>query len=145
MLIFFASLAISRVNIRDTDIDLVKTIPDGRATITKNIDEYKVVNLSITENNEIKWITEIRDYHMKNPEDITKELSRQYTKGLLPKDLEKTKVLLKIDKQAQWEYILNTLFAVRKAGFNVYPVYNPAISSLDQSSSNNLTKPTAAL
>lgn len=128
MLVFFASLAISRVAMRDTDIELVKSQSQeqdiARATFDKGV-EYKLINLNVTNNNEYKWVTDIRDYKMDSAQDIRDELVRQYERGLLPEDLGNTKVLVKIDKKASWEPILQLIFAVRDAGFDVYPVYEP--------------------
>ncbi len=124
MLAVFASLAVSRIVTRDTDIDLVQS----RSEVAPPTDlsrDYKIINISVNEEGTYKWITEVRDHIMHAPSEITEELNRQYTKGLLPEDKLKTQVLLKIDKQARWEPILQVLLAVREAGFEVRPVYEP--------------------
>ena len=46
MLVFFASLAISRVTTKDTEIDLVKLKPENRASLTKTSDEFKIINIT---------------------------------------------------------------------------------------------------
>ena len=125
MLMFFASLAITRITTKDTDIQLVEIKPETTSTLAQADLDYKVIHLNINGNGEYKWVTEVRDYVMNTPEDITKELTFQYEKGLLPEDKMKTQVLLKIDKHAQWEPILKAIFAVRDAGFEVRPVYEP--------------------
>ena len=124
MLVFFASLAISRVSTKDTAIDLVKVQPDSVVSETKE-SQYKIVNLSISADNEYRWTTDIRDYAMDTEMDVYDELIRQYEKGILPADPSHTKVLVKIDKAASWEPILKLIFAVRDAGFDIYPVYEP--------------------
>jgi len=125
MLMFFACLAISRVTTKDTEIDLVNASPETKVVLSDASSDIKVVNISITENGEYKWITEIRDYIMNTPEAIANELNVQYDKGILPSDRLNTQVLLKIDKNATWDPILKAIFAIRDAGFEVHPVYLP--------------------
>ena len=132
MLVFFATLAISRITTRDTEIDLVKIRPEEETKYTlspSNAVEKKIILLAITANNEYKWVTDIRDHKMESAQDIYNELVRQYEKGLLPKDTSNTHILLKIDKNATWEPILSVIFAVRDAGFNIRPVYEPELST----------------
>ncbi len=124
MLMFFACLAVSRIATKDTDIDLVEGKHSSDPSLTA-MDNEKIINISINEDGEYKWITEIRDYVMASSEAIAQELSLQYEKGILPEDRLKTKVLLKIDKNAKWEPILKAIFAIRDAGFTVHPVYVP--------------------
>src|SRR5262249_944043 len=91
--------------------------------------DLKIINISITSNGEYKWVTEIKDYLLNTPEEISKELKNQYEKGLIPSDKTKTHVLLKIDKKATWDPILKAIFAIRDAGFDVRPVYVPETDS----------------
>lgn len=125
MLVFFASLAISRVTTKDTEIDLVKIQPETTVTLAQTGDETKAINVTITDTGEYKWVTEIHDYKMENANSIAEELARQYERGLLPEDKLKTQVFLKIDKKATWEPILQAIFAIRDIGFEVRPVYEP--------------------
>lgn len=125
MLAFFACLAASRITTRDTDIHLVKLKPEENAYLTNAELGYKIINISINEKGEYKWITETKDYRLDSVEAIAHELNTQYAKGLLPQNKLKTQVLLKIDKHAQWQPILQAIFAVRDAGFEVRPVYEP--------------------
>jgi biopolymer transport protein ExbD len=125
MVAFFACLAVSRVATKDTDIELGK-IKEETTLKASNADyEYKMVNININDHGEYKWVTEIRDYPMNEAQDIAEELLKQYKRGLLPENKLKTQVLLKIDKQATWEPILKAIFAIRDAGFEVRPVYEP--------------------
>jgi len=125
MVVFFACLAVSRITTNDLDIDLVK-IREEQQDRPSNADyDYKMVNISINEKGEYKWVTEIRDYPMLNAQEIAEELQSQYKKGLLPENKLKTQVLLKIDKKAMWDPILQAIFAIRDAGFEVRPVYLP--------------------
>ena len=64
---------------------------------------------------------------MNSPDEIKDELLKQYDKGILPEDKLLTQVLLKIDKNATWEPILKAIFAIRDAGFEVRPVYEPEV------------------
>ncbi len=125
MLMFFACLAVTRITTRDTDIDLVEASGDKADASATGDSQFHVIHLSIMADGQYKWITEIRDYAMATPEEIFQELSQQYEKGLLPPDKSKTQVLVKIDKDAHWDPILKAIFAVRQAGFEVHPVYQP--------------------
>lgn len=124
MLAVFASLAVSRIMMRDTEIELVKSNTDS-SSAAHTLREYKLINVSVAEDGSYKWVTEIRDYPMETAEHIALELMRQYTQGLLPEDKLKTQVLLKIDRQARWESILQVLLAIKEAGFEVRPIYEP--------------------
>lgn len=126
MVVFFACLAVSRITTKDIDIDLVTIHDEARDQKPLNSDyDYKVVNISINEAGHYKWVTEIRDYPMQHAQQIADELLNQYKKGLLPENKQQTQVLLKIDKSAQWQPILEAIFAVKDAGFEVHPVYLP--------------------
>ncbi|MBB65570.1 MAG: hypothetical protein CMO81_10965 [Waddliaceae bacterium] len=125
MLVFFATLAVSRVSTRDTDIQLVELIEESGAVTSNANHEQQIVNISITEKGEYKWVTEIRDYPMKDAMALQEELEMQYESGQLPSDKLQTQVLLKIDRHAQWDPILRAVFAIRAAGFEARPVYEP--------------------
>jgi biopolymer transport protein ExbD len=127
MLAVFASLAVSRIVMRDTDIELVKSNSAPASSASHH--DHKLVHISIAADGSYKWVTEIRDYAMETPEKIAFELTRQYDQGLLPKDKFKTQVLIKIDKEARWEPILNVILAIKEAGFEVRPVYEPSVLS----------------
>ncbi len=124
MLAVFASLAVSRIVTRDTEIDLVKSHSETPSS-SELARDYKLINISVADDGTYKWVTEVRDHKMTTSAEITAELLRQYHKGLLPEDKLKTQVLLKIDKQARWEPILQVLLGIKEAGFEVRPVYEP--------------------
>lgn len=126
MLMFFATLAVSRATTKDTDIDLVEAKQSLEIPSTQHVD-YQVVNINIGAAGDYKWVTEIHDYPMNSPEEIAQELVNQYQKGILPADKMKTQVLLKIDKSAAWEPILKAILAIKEAGFEVRPVYVPEL------------------
>ncbi len=126
MVVFFAVLAVSRITTNDTEIELVKL--DERPTgvsAAESVEELKVVTVSVTDEGDYKWVTELRDYQMATAEEIGEELSRQYARGILPREKSQTKVLLKIDSKAQWEPIMQVIFAIKEQGFTVHPVYQP--------------------
>ncbi len=120
----FATLAVTRAALFDADIELVKVHPSDQESSTLGHQESFIVNLSVNEEGRYKWITEFNEYLMDNVEEIQRELHRQQTLGLLPKESDQTKVLLHIDKAAQWEPIVQAIFTVRKAGFEIHPVYD---------------------
>ncbi|MCH9609960.1 MAG: hypothetical protein S4CHLAM81_12580 [Chlamydiales bacterium] len=124
MMAIFASLAVSRIVMRDTDIELVQSSLDSTSTIN-SAQDYKLISISVAEDGSYKWITEVRDHPMETADEIATELESQYQKGLLPEDRLRTQILLKIDRDAKWEPILNVLLAIRESGFEVRPVYEP--------------------
>ncbi len=125
VLAIFATLAVTRAVIYDTEINLVKAQPEMQAQpFVKQPDVY-IVTLSINENGQYKWLTEFNEYLMDGTEAITKQLRKQQELGLLPKEKEKTRLLVHIDKESRWEPVLDLIFAVRKAGFQIHPVYEP--------------------
>jgi len=123
MLAIFASLAVTRVAFKDTFVDLVKSKKELSSSVSEN--PSKMINITISENGEYKWVTEIRDHALASAEEIAEELLRQYQRGLLPEDKHHTHILLRIDKNARWESVLHALLAIKEAGFNVHPVYEP--------------------
>jgi hypothetical protein len=86
--------------------------------------ELYIINLSIDEQGRYKWLTEFNEYWIDGIAGIKQELDRQQNLGLLPREKEKTKVLLHIDKHAQWDPIAQLVFAVRETGFDIHPVYD---------------------
>lgn len=124
MLALFATLAVSRAALFDSEVSLVELKPEPNAA-SLHTKEIEHVNLSISSTGEYKWLTEFQEYPMENIEAIQKELDRQSQIGALPKDKKRTEVLLHIDRKAPWEPIAKVIFAVREMGFEAHPVYEP--------------------
>jgi biopolymer transport protein ExbD len=124
MLAMFASLAVSRIVMKDTDLQLVQSHANAPSSLDL-IQDYKIINLSINASGEYKWSTEIRDHAMGSTKEIVDELMRQYHKGLLPEDKLKTQILVKIDRQTRWEPVLELLLAISEVGFEIRPLYEP--------------------
>jgi biopolymer transport protein ExbD len=116
----FAVIAVTRASLFDREINLVKVQTKTDSSLMQ--DRY-TVHLSINSKGEYKWITEFNEYLISCPLDVQSELKKQQELGLLPKDTLKTQVLLHIDKQAKWEPIVQLIFAVKQAGFQIHPVY----------------------
>jgi biopolymer transport protein ExbD len=125
MVVFFASMAVSRIVARDTDIDLVKVEPQSESRATHPTEDTTIIHIAIDKEGAYKWVTEIQDYAMDTAEAIQRELVMQHRKGVLPEDKGRTKVLLKIDKEAQWDPVMKAVFAIRDAGFQARPMYEP--------------------
>jgi len=120
----FATLAVTRAALYDSEIKLVKIHPASEESSAIGQNDNYIVNLSVNEKGEYKWITEFNEYLIPTIGGIQQELQKQQTLGLIPKDPSQTKVLLHIDKSAQWEPIAQVIFAVRNAGFDIHPVYD---------------------
>lgn len=120
----FATLAVTRAALFDNEINLVKLAPVNEQSPLMGNEEQYVINLSVNEKGQYKWIAEFNDYLIENVSGVRAELNKQQMLGLLPKDPSKTKILLHIDKAAQWEPIAQIIFTVKEAGFNIRPVYD---------------------
>jgi biopolymer transport protein ExbD len=123
MLAFFATLAVTRATLFDTQLDLVKLQKDVDAKMISSKNEITQINLSVSKDGSYKWMTEIQDYPMENIGKIQNELFHHYNIGLLPKDKNQTQILLHIDKNASWEPIAQLIFAIKETGFNALPIY----------------------
>jgi len=124
MLAFFATLAITRATLFDTKLDLAKLEKEKNASLVYE-NEISQINISISKDGKYKWITEIKDYAMKDTQEIQNEIFHHYNIGAIPKEKEKTQILLHIDKDAPWEKIAKLIFAVRETGFEAFPIYKP--------------------
>jgi biopolymer transport protein ExbD len=123
MLSLFATLAISRAALYDSEIKLVELKPEKGKKPISSTQEIQQINLSISSVGAYKWLTEFHEYPMKDTKAIQDELSRQYQIGTLSKEKAKTEVLLHIDKKAPWESISQVIFSIKEIGFSVHPVY----------------------
>jgi biopolymer transport protein ExbD len=117
----FAILAVTRSALNDADLELVKT--GNKIQNTTEPQEDYLVDLTVTKDGNYKWLTEMHDYVISDPQFIRNELIKQKQNGLLPYEAQKTKVLLHIDQGAAWNSIAKLILAVREAGFQVHPVY----------------------
>lgn len=117
----FAILAVTRSALNDADLELVKT--GNKIQSSSPATEDYLVDLTVTKEGKYKWLTEMHDYLISDPQFIRDELIKQKQKGLLPPEAQQTKVLLHIDQGAAWNSIAKLILAVREAGFQVHPVY----------------------
>ena len=130
MLALFATLAVSRATLYDSEVQLVELKPEAGASSLRAKEETQQVNLSISAMGTFKWLTEFQEYPMETVQATQEELARQYKIGALPQDKTKTEVLLHIDARAPWEPIAKAIFGIRELGFNAHPVYEPFEESL---------------
>lgn len=121
----FATMAISRAALYDTEVNLVQVRPEKEASIVAKTAQPYLVNIGITENGQYKWLTEVNEFIMEGPESIRKELQKQQQLGLISKDPHETKILLHVDRNAKWEPVAQAIFSIREAGFPIHPVYEP--------------------
>ncbi len=125
MLSLFATLALSRVALYDTNIQLTSLKPQPSDKPVENSKNIQQINISIDAAGSYKWMTEFQEHPMESVASIQEELVRQYQIGALAKDKSQTEILLHIDKKASWEPIAQVIFGVRELGFNAYPIYEP--------------------
>lgn len=127
MLSLFATLAISRASLYDSEIELASLKPESHAAPLRS-GQIQQINLSINAEGRYKWLTEFQEYPIENLAALQEELARQYQIGALPKDKSKTEILLHIDKKAPWGPVVEAIFGVRELGFRAHPVYEEADS-----------------
>ena len=125
MLSLFATLAISRAALYDSEIQLAELKPNPNDTPVQVSQKIEQINLSINALGAYKWITEFQEHPMSSVLEIQKEISRQYQLGALSHDKSKTEILLHIDQSAPWKPIAELIFAVKELGFSAHPVYEP--------------------
>lgn len=118
----FATLAVTRAVLYDTEVNLVKVSAEKKTPATN---QPYILNIGVTKEGRYKWITEVSEFLMESTASVQKELQKQQQLGLIPKDPEQTKILLHIDRNARWEPVANAIFALREQGFPVHPVYQP--------------------
>ncbi|MBS0616090.1 MAG: hypothetical protein JSR58_06020 [Verrucomicrobia bacterium] len=121
----FATLAVTRAALFDTEVSLVKIRPEKEGTMAPGFNDRYVVNLGVTSDGHYKWITEVSEYVLDSSSAISRQLTKMQAEGQLPLEKERTKVLLHIDRDATWDAIAQAIFTVREAGFEIHPVYEP--------------------
>lgn len=123
MLALFATLAISKATLFDQKVELVESSSSSEQK--KGIKESNLhhLHLSIREDGSYIWLTEFGEYPMQNVKKIQEELCHQYELGVLPKEKEKTQILLHVDKKAPWESVLSLILGTSQVGFQARPVY----------------------
>jgi biopolymer transport protein ExbD len=126
MLALFATLAVSRAALFDTEVKLAELVPEAKGKQIQSKGEMHPVHLSVSAEGKYKWLTEFQEYPMAGANAVQDELARQYQLGILPKEKGLTEVLMHIDKKAPWEPVAELIFAVRQVGFEARPVYEPA-------------------
>ncbi len=125
ILAVFAVLAVTRTALYDSEIHLVQMDSHLPPPSLNESKPGHTVLLSISGEGQYKWVTEFNEFLLDGVEAIQYELRKQIELGLLPQEKAKTKVLLHIDKNAQWESIAKVIFSVKEAGFHISPVYTP--------------------
>lgn len=125
ILAVFAVLVVTRTALYDSEVSLVKMDTQAPPPSMAGAQGGTTVLLSINHLGQYKWVTEFNEYLIEGVEEIKKELLRQQEVGLLPKETEKIKILLHIDKEAQWESVAKAIFVIKEAGFQISPVYCP--------------------
>lgn len=122
MVSLFATIALSRSSLFDTEVSLVK-IQENKSGSLSARKEMHYINLSISKTGNYKWISEFQEYPMETLQAVQEEISRQYQIGALPQDKHQTEILLHIDRQAPWEPVANAIVAAHELGFTAHPVY----------------------
>ena len=125
ILAVFAVLAVTRTALYDSEVNLVKMDTQAPPPSMADTQPGYTVLLSINDRGQYKWVTEFNEFFLDGITAVKYELIKQQDLGLLPEDKSKTKVLLHIDKNANWESIAKVIFAVKEIGYQICPVYSP--------------------
>ena len=118
----FATLALTRTALFDSEVNLATVKEEGLLSSPLTNSNYTVI-LGVTKEGSYKWITEFNEYAMEGVSPILTELANQTELGLLPKDAESVRILLHVDKKAEWESITQLIYSLKKTGYTVRPVY----------------------
>ena len=124
----FATLAITKTGLFDSEITLAKVKEKEMDALDKK--NVHIINLSVTKAGQYKWVTEFNEYTMDGIPSILGELSKQQKLGVISDDKSKTKILLHIDKKAEWDPIAQLVCSLKKTGYLIHPVYEFDESSL---------------
>ena len=118
----FATLTITRTALFDSEISLANVSKKEFTEAAVDTLDY-TVNLGITKTGQYKWITEFNEYVMQDIPSILQELSKQQQLGLLSLDTSKIKILLHVDKKAEWDPVVQLIYSLKKTGYPIHPVY----------------------
>ncbi len=111
----FAVLLVARSALYHTDVSLVTAKPAKHDTSIPQFYAAAPIVLSVLEDGSYKWIGPFQEYLMSDVQAVQQHL--------IPHKAEKPKILLKVDRHASWDAVAQLIFAVREAGFPVYPLY----------------------
>lgn len=125
ILAVFAVLAVTRTALYDSEVNLVKMDTQAPPPLMAETQPGHTVLLSVSNKGQYKWVTEFNEFVLETVESVKGELMRQEQLGLLPGDRSRTKVLLHIDKEANWDSIARIIFAIKETGYQIHPVYAP--------------------
>jgi biopolymer transport protein ExbD len=125
ILAVFAVMAVTRTMLYDSDVQMVKMETKTPPPAFGGTQSGSTILLSIDERGQYKWITEFNEFLLDGVSAVTSELHRQQEMGFLPKDKSKIKVLLQIDRNAQWHHVAKAIYSLKEAGFSISPVYSP--------------------
>ena len=128
ILAVFAVLAFTRTALYDSEVNLVKMDTKAPPPSMAEAQPGYTVLLSINDRGQYKWVTEFNEFLLDGVTAVKQELVKQQELGLLPSDKNKTKVLLHIDREANWESIAKIIFAIKETGYQISPVYCPESS-----------------
>ena len=123
MLALFATLAISRATLFDTEVTLAEHSGEGQNKPLSPHSDMHQIHIGIHHDGTYKWLTEFGEYPMPAVSNIQEELTRQCQIGALPKEKEKTEILLHIDKEAPWDAVVHLLLGVGEMGYHAHPLY----------------------
>lgn len=125
ILAVFAVMAVTRTALYDSEVDLVKMDTKAPPPSMADSEPGYTLLLSVNGKGQYKWVTEFNEFMLDGVLAVKHELIKQQELGLLPDDKSKTKVLLHIDKEANWESIAKIIFAIKETGYQISPVYSP--------------------
>lgn len=111
----FAVLLVARSALYHTDVSLVTAKPAKSDSAVPPFYTAAPIVLSVLEDGSYKWVGPFQEYVMPDVKSVQKHLA--------PHLAEKPKILLKVDKSASWDAVAQLIFAVREAGFPIYPLY----------------------
>ena len=127
ILAVFAVLSITTSKVFMEEIDLAQSEDVDESSLAS----FEMEPLHLFVNKEGEYLLQQEDALLKfhKCQHLAHELHEQQASGQLPEDTSKVNILLHIDRQAEWEFVMQLLLGLQNAGFNVQTVYQQAPSA----------------
>lgn len=127
ILAVFAVLSITSSKVFLEDIDLAQS----EDTLDSSIAQFEPQQLHLFVNKDGQYLLQEDHSTLKfeKCKQVATTLQDRQIAGYLPKDTSQVSILLHIDKQAEWEHVMQLLVSLQNAGFTVQTVYQQAPAS----------------
>ena len=123
VIVIFAILIVTKSPLFEEQIKLVKMTGQAERLQPNATPTQAVMHIAVHANGTYGWQVGERKESFSQVEELEKRLIELKNRGDLPLPNPETKVLLHIDKQAQWKRIAAAIFGIKKIGYQIHPVF----------------------